>query len=512
MSFPEPKQPETGKQRALRIPLDYHRAWDTVRWWKTGLTVLSLVAAVVYVAWVCSGNDRAKLQTSHGPVANPHAGIENRCGDCHVPFQPIREDAFGLQALNSFLRLAPADDPRETPAAGLASGTARDPHRDLIDKKCSKCHAGPIHHQNQKPAEIASCASCHTDHRGRLAQIGRPDDSHCTNCHANIGKHLEGDKSSYPAPLKDVATFSAATHPEFRPLANKQSGKPSDPGNIKFSHGLHMAAGQLYPGMKPSAAKTLEKLLPEFREQYAPWAGKDGIIQLDCAACHQAVAADSTNNQSAAGGEYMQPIRFEQHCRACHPLTIPGLEKSSVPHALRGKQLEAAVRGAVEMQENAAPLSPNSPVPTRPIPGKTPRDNISDNLPLVSPAVVGKRLGDLRQAVCTQCHTLEKEDVLPSKIPEVWLNLGRFDHAAHRQTACGDCHAGALAALPASILKPTDLLDHDEVFIPGIKNCVTCHAPPAEVIGTSAARFDCVECHRYHGRVMPGSPVSKEGK
>ena len=77
--------------------------------------------------------------------------------------------------------------------------------------------------------------------------------------------------------------------------------------------------------------------------------------------------------------------------------------------------------------------------------------------------------------------------VSPTKVPSVWLPHAKFNHTAHRAVTCVDCHAQA-----------TNSTTHTDVMIPGIDNCVKCHAPPTPFLGTPKARHNCTECHRYH--------------
>ena len=82
-----------------------------------------------------------------------------------------------------------------------------------------------------------------------------------------------------------------------------------------------------------------------------------------------------------------------------------------------------------------------------------------------------------------------KVRIEPSNIPDVWFRQARFDHAAHRAMNCAECHAKASVSVV-----------HTDVLLPGIDNCLQCHAPRS---GSGAAakggvRFACVECHSYH--------------
>ena len=452
---------ESGRQRALRIPLAYHRSMSWTTRTKLVLSALAAAGGLGYVLWVLLGGGLSSPQVSHGPLAGVHAIWESDCLRCHVPLTPLRPDAGGVRAAASLFG-------RNSSAIVAHSA---------VDAKCNVCHLGAVHHSNQIEQEVESCSGCHTDHAGRSADIVRQHDSHCTRCHANIAAHRKpggaGIETPIEAPIADVARFQPfepgekAFHPAFRSLDAQQ-----DPGNIRFSHRLHMAAGQLYPGQASPAGKTL--------------------AQLTCASCHEAEG-------SQGNGAYMRPINYEQHCRACHPLQIPGHGENTVPHGLAAKQLESTVAGVIAAGDKA---SPEGLSPARPIPGKTPRSNLADTLDPPQKLQVDQRLKEIRDNVCAKCHAWQEKqptEVMPSAIPAVWLVHAKFDHSRHRGAiTCQQCHPQAFDKLPARG-EPGKLGDNELVMIPNIGNCARCHAPRDEAAGSGGARFDCAECHRYHG-------------
>src|SRR5688572_22095619 len=113
----------TGKEKASRIPLDYHRHADSLIRTRLQLAAAATVLALAYVAWGFIAPSGA-AQHSHGAVAAVHATWETQCSACHQDFAPIRDDA----AL----------------AAWHRSGEPV-PWGHAADSKCSACHAGPAH-------------------------------------------------------------------------------------------------------------------------------------------------------------------------------------------------------------------------------------------------------------------------------------------------------------------------------------------------------------------------------
>jgi hypothetical protein len=441
---------ETARQRALRIPLDYHRTRGALWKWKALLSLVGVLACGLYIAWVLAGGKTAATQVSPGILARDHSRWDSDCKACHIPFVPQRPDADGARMLS----------------LSLASG-ATDIHQQ-IDAKCSECHkSAGAHHANQIATDVESCASCHRDHQGRDFDMARMDDAHCTNCHASIARH---HNSQSKPPIANVTAFEAPSpdggtgHPAFRSLQVEE-----DPGNIRFSHRLHMTLGQLYPGQTAPAGKRQ--------------------VQLDCDDCHQ--PETTTGN-----GAYMRPIKYAQHCRDCHPLNLPGQPESMVPHGLASKQLETTVRGLLAAAQDPAAESP----PQRPIPGKI-RERVDAGTKVPAELRAAQWMAQLRENKCSQCHSWQDEnpnEVQPARISSTWFKHSRFNHQKHKNSAqCLDCHPQAGAKLPTSSVIGK-LTDDQQIMIPDIAKCIQCHANPNKVSGIVTARFDCAECHRYH--------------
>src|SRR4051812_37434094 len=91
------RQKETARQRALRIPLAYHRTRGPLARWKAALSLLVAVAGGLYVAWILVTGAPATKQVSHGQLARVHATWESDCKACHLSFVPIRSDAHGAR-------------------------------------------------------------------------------------------------------------------------------------------------------------------------------------------------------------------------------------------------------------------------------------------------------------------------------------------------------------------------------------------------------------------------------
>src|SRR5208337_2485507 len=82
-------QQTTGKQRAIRIPLDYFKQPNPLERWKLWLSGIALLLAA---GWIIAGlvqSDQGRSRYSRGPLAKVHAAWDTECSACHVSFSPI---------------------------------------------------------------------------------------------------------------------------------------------------------------------------------------------------------------------------------------------------------------------------------------------------------------------------------------------------------------------------------------------------------------------------------------
>jgi predicted CXXCH cytochrome family protein len=480
LDLPPARQPprDSAKQRARRLPLDYYKGLtrlDLVKWLLMGA---ACVVTGGYVAWTLGGwtfgNEQAARQFSPAPVASVHAVWEGQCAACHAPGKSLRQDGQAISTV-----------------ATLAWG------HSSADVRCQSCHAGPPHHANQLTGEVWSCSGCHRDHQGRDVDLTRMDDSACTRCHADIAAHREG--SSLLNPTTGNVTSFAADHPAFRAL------KAADPGRLKFNHRLHMLSGQAPLDAKESAKQTLADVPEQYRAALvAPKSLADvpmeTVIQLDCANCHV-----TESDGIPAAGDYMQPINFEQHCAACHSgelvtevATSGSAQSRALPHGLQPDAIRSLLAGLASPPSGIPLLSPDTPLQL--IPGKTPGQNLAQTTEPTSAVRVASAEQALRgEHRCGKCHEFEGEAVVPTRLPSIWLTHARFDHASHRAMNCFDCHEQERLESTSHGKPP---LDDRRPILPDIDNCRRCHAPKT-ASGTSGARHDCAECHRYHAGDRP---------
>jgi len=470
---------ETGKQRASKIPLDYFRHASPLDRWRLWLAIIALAATLAWIGWAVVNGKAAQLRYSPGPLAEAHALWDDQCEACHIPFQPIKATNLPL----------------------VARGTRP------ADERCRNCHAGAPHHA-MSIAVPDSCADCHHEHAGRNASLVRMPDFTCVQCHANLAEH-----STVKTLYKNVERFDLNHHPEFSLIREKAA----DPGHLKFNHQLHMSPGMHVAG-KADPGWTLAKLAPSDRGRYRLAGQRDtDRVVLECGSCHRIASASGNTLSGGAdpGSGHMQPVTYENDCRACHPLSVeaargdqPSIEivHGQSPAVVHRRLTEDYLGRYLAEQDSIL----DARVESMPLPGKLSPDKTLPVRNVINARVLAaeKTLYQGQQS-CALCHELKptggielvealtlgqapRFDIVKTAVPAVWFRSAKFNHTAHRSMQCRDCHAGAYADSPAASTHSSD------VMIPGIANCVQCHGPPSAQAG--GARYDCTECHRYHGR------------
>lgn len=533
-----PTQRETGKDRWRRVPKNYFKSPDRLQRAKLLGSALALVLALGWFAlgidWkspasTFSSTDLNSLRANHGTLARVHATWDNKCEACHVPFEPI--------------------DGRS-----LFASTSSVPNRSS-DKLCMSCHAGPLHHSATFESEVKGCAECHRDHQGRDASLVRLADRECTRCHSEIERHVDSSKKMAGSrKFLDVTGFDKDSHPPFQPEATVVvASKLQDRGKLKFNHARHMMPGIVKkPGDEPYTVANIP--VASERPRYQKDGQPTDPVQLDCSTCHQLDAAEGSalapaNPAVAASilpvrnpGRYYLPITFENQCRACHVLSFdPSKKDVEVPHGVQPDRVASFINEFYAAQVLADdPKILDAFVPPVRLPGKSPvprtakqklDESVSNALTFLFPkdvAAGSPSAGNSNN--CLECHAYGKPgekdiptSVEPTKVPQVWFTHASFDHSAHRGVSCRECHPGSYAmGEDGKSPNPLASVAATDVLIPGIDNCVQCHAPAKGSGGwfgttsrgsiSGGASIDCNECHRYHNgdRLLQGLGASAE--
>lgn len=475
----------------LKAPATANRRRD---WIARSQVILAVFAVLgVFGFWVAEWLVHREARYTPGGMASVHSMWDANCSACHETSRP-------MAAGNWF---------------AVATGQSH-----VADSACQKCHKGPPHHSVQIESEVAGCTSCHREHQGRPGRLLNVPDSQCTSCHQNLADHI--NEAGITRALKmpqygNVTRFAEGEHPDF---------KKADPGTIAFNHALHLSPGMSTPA--EGKGFTLEQIDEPLRNNYRNKGETDkSPVQLHCGTCHRTEAWGFVTQKDqldglpfnplrpAQGtGRLMAPIVYEQHCQACHPLTVdrtlPGDPKSDLyrlRHRMQPKAMIDQLAGHYThlwLKGRWTPtLAPELPT----LPGKLPipkkvgdlaetmaLDSVKSLLLEEHPKTLSQKV--LGPTTCQKCHTSLSPDlgvrqtVPPANIPTVWFEHARFDHAAHRAVECRNCHEAAFPDAVNASTKNTD------VILPTMKMCVQCHAPRTDTSG--GVRFDCVTCHSYH--------------
>ena len=369
-----------------------------------------------------------------GPVMLAHQPIETRCAACHeVAFEHVK------------------------------------------DRACLECHKAIGHHvaPEMKPAALfegARCTTCHREHKG-VKTTHRDDDAFCVACHREIRSRMASAASANVSDFaKDHPAFRLTLPDESGVRRVRQGGAPiEERSHLVFTHAKHL---------DPRGVRSPTR----------------GRVRLECKSCHQPDASKRT----------FEPISMTKHCQECHALKFePAVVSREVPH---GKPADA-ITVIEEFYANLALKGePDSFQKAFGVPGegllRRSREPSPDarqaalTLAGRKAAKVTRELFEVR--VCKTCHEIgpaPEWKVAPIRANNHWMPHAEFDHKAHAQAKCVDCH---------DIEKSKRSAD---VAMPSIAACRECHggSKPAEKKITS----NCLLCHAFHDPRHPWDPGFK---
>jgi hypothetical protein len=346
-----------------------------------------------------------------------------------------------------------------------------DAFKQIRDENCTGCHSSTPDHASPELfalPEMAEtrCASCHRDHNG-LDGLIVTDQFLCQDCHDDL-RATTADQTI----LANVSDFTHG-HPEFKVelaawdaqgnYSPRREALDSDTliedSNLRFPHEIHLRAEGLNT--------------PE------------GTRVLDCDSCHEA----------DAGGGLMKPVDFETMCQDCHRLgfdaqaidrQVPHGKPAEVLYMLQDYYSGRALEGGYEDVTAPTVVRQRRRPGTRLTPAQTQEA-------LSWARDKSRRVGEnvFEGQACGVCHRVERQgqgtsmswSVAPVRIAGVWFPKAHFPHSSHTTMACVSCHEA-----PESKFS-------DDVLMPDIDSCRTCHGGQHEknkVVST------CVSCHSYH--------------
>jgi len=444
--------------------------------WTFGIMVLLAFLIGPIWAWHSYRNVDERPQGYHadkawmsGPLSSAHANLKNDCQSCHVePFVAVTDKACVGCHTGEHKAMSTAH--ANAPTAMLLAAR----HPPGMSEKILAGFAKAFN----KPQ--GRCVDCHTEHEGAGPMAATPQ-KFCADCHDGMSARLL--KAGFKPTVADAADFGTI-HPEFRPLVRTAPGaKPvrAMPGTgalvdydgLKFPHDLHL-----------QATGGVARMAASFRGRY------DFGNKLECENCHR----------PDADGVRIKPVEMERDCSMCHSLAFETV--GGVTRTLRHGEPDQVVADLFAYYRSTPP---SRPLQLGGMERRRPGDYAEGqvyNIYFREVAVRPSRAEDAVRAVfskggaCYDCHTIfapqagNKWRVQPVDQTARYLTKGWFDHDAHKETKCADCHTAAKGSKAA-----TDLL------VPGLRQCRDCH------VGETGARLvkvetatesPCAMCHEYH--------------
>lgn len=418
---------------AVVIPLGYHYTSQS----GSPLTAAALSWPISDTVW------------SSGPLHDAHASLGENCSSCHVElFQKVTNES------------------------------CENCHNDTQD------HITAVSQNKHLPIEInGTCASCHREHNEPVSSLIITSNSLCVDCHA------PHDLQSEDATLARVDGFGVDTHPQFQvsllvpptggsfdtddewSITRKPLTEAKENSQLKFNHEVH------YDNTKVAL---------------------NGDSTLSCAQCHDL----------SVDGEHFQSIEFEKNCAnsGCHELDLD--PRNRLPHGMPDVTV-AAIEGYYLRKfgnpEKSEPATPGGE--RRRLLDRGANDDeacTGNNYECALELAAKKVTQQFNVSGCVTCHTVNdvggdvhnRYEVAVVKLNEDYLANARFDHLAHGvlvepngvDTHTGDescvyCHAAPMSSKA------------EDVLIPAIDNCTTCHNGPEQKLNVP---LGCIDCHAYH--------------
>lgn len=429
-----------------------------------GWALLALILAVFLALPIVSHMSRAAGPTAHvvgdkawnpGELSLAHHMLSSHCEACHTkPFQAVRSETCmschkDVHDHAPLGRLALARGPGDAGARTLQA----------------------VGHAFGKESP-GGCIDCHVEHQGMQA-MAPPRQQFCANCHNGLDQRVTDTK------LGNAADFGTA-HPEFRAwvVSNAETRRltpvsldahPKEDDGLTFSHQMH-----------------LDRLGGVAKMAMTLGAGQGYGRALDCADCHR----------PSSDGARFEPVSMERDCEACHSLaysrvggTFLKLRHGDIPQMLAQLSLAGPSRAIAS---------------NRTRPGDFGQANYASgglyhaNFRLSG--VAGQAMAPT--GICGECHKPEMRNgklaVRPVTQVSRYMPNGWFDHRAHRQTPCSECHAAAKSQSSADVL------------LPRVSECRSCH------LGEGAAKpkvpSSCAMCHAYHKTALAPKSAREMGR
>jgi hypothetical protein len=451
---------------------------------RLAVTVAAEVAviAVAALALLYAARAGADFQSlaSPGPLAKAHAGFEQSCDKCHVPFKGIPS--------TSCLACHTATQKRIASNVGTHAAFARE------GKKCASCHKDHKGRAHELSPPVEARGFDHAARTG-IALTGKHAAVACAACHT---KGANGPRWIDIKPLDDCGGCHKDAHAGALGASCKSCHAPAawKPATKTISdHLVPMTGG--HAGRKCADCHTRGAHLVETSTCGDCHEQKHGGTRAPCKSCHNVENWKSATFQHDFCSCILPGKHQTAPCLACHP----AFRFKPTPFACAAchdKDRKHEELGACARCHSALSWKTRA---------------FDHNQPRVGFALAGKHL----EVGCENCHT--KKGVFKGapracegchKVPQhgdfggcaqchdvAGFGKQRFSHDqtrfpldgqhARQSVRCESCHAK---------FKKGE-------FTPGPNACALCHADPhggqfaapAGAAHTSSPRFGCKDCH-----------------
>ena len=499
---------------------------------RRGMVLIGLGLTVVFagvVAW--SLLFRSGSFVAGGPLSSAHSTIENDCSRCHRPVT--------LQSGLGGVRTGAVEDSRcmDCHRSGPAKIGLYSLARHFVYARAETTDLS--HKLTRYAGERTDCASCHPEHRGRLAALTQVTDANCLSCHrygSFTQRHPEFDFLAEHVPDDSTLVFTHTHHTQIiydkYGLLNPcqychvpaRDGKGFMPIRFEPHCGECHMDGSRGTGLLPVATgdqvgvETLDTIKAR-GEPGTYWAhvanpseysslgptlyGKTAVVHRDPWVLENLRAlrrslypglgmADVLDTYGIASNESPALLYREVADRLGQYASALNARREQ---AVR-QDLTVFFRNNLNRARRQI-ADPSSFLPAAPF--------LSLYQSAVPSLTAGKRqamltLADSLTSTCRLCHLVENASIARVQKDQRALIRARFDHSAHSNIDCLDCHSRIplqLEDLAAYTKKPLPRSAEAASIqnLPGIKVCQECHRPGK----VSSA---CTTCHDFH----PGKP------
>jgi hypothetical protein len=489
-------------------------------WWYAALGIAGF--AVTSAAWAQVGSIERLVMP--GPVASAHADVESTCSSCHVPFSRGKQSGLCLACHDDVARDIAASSGFHGKSSNVENGecvTCHTEHKgrnaDILgldaarfdhestnfplrgkhaETMCADCHVtGKPYH-----AAETECNACHADddrHKGNLGTA-------CADCHAVTAwkdvRFDHADVTDFALTGKHATTTCAACHVDehYKDTVRTCNGCHADDDRHMGKNGTECA--------QCHTTRDWKELLFDHFERTG-FALRGGHDDLACDACHAGGNVEVKVPNTCVGCHREDDVHMGNNgakCASCHRVTewpdVTFSHERDTNFALKG------AHGDLKCESCHVQPAETVELPTQCF-------GCHEDDP---------HEGQLGEA-CASCH---------SEI--VWKGDVRFDHdlarfpllGKHGAVECDACHAtqafhdapqaciechreddahdGRLGTACATCHNPNDWLawtfDHDvqtDFALTGAHeglNCHACHRTPVD--GTIVLSTTCGSCHR----------------